>query len=294
MKGKSSGGFTIVETMIVLGVMSVLFVSLVSVMRGQQSKAQFRTAVSDLTTQLQDYISQVSTGYYPKNSTFSCTTTSGAVTLSNASSSGLGENDACTYMGQAIIFSPSSMDPSEIYVYTLVGTRRTMTGDQPRTLREAGIQVLAKGNSFNNSNTWPDYPMIKQIAWGSSIAHMKTRVGNRNIAGLAIVSSPAQELTFSTTTDQLEAGSMIPIILPILNPSGGSNFGVPKSAGVDLVLRSIGNVSAGQQLPADSFAGPLDICLASGTNDQSAHITIGSNNSTTSIDFEIENNRDCS
>jgi type II secretory pathway pseudopilin PulG len=45
MRRESSGGFTMVETMIVLGITGVMFVSMASMISGQQSKARFKSAI---------------------------------------------------------------------------------------------------------------------------------------------------------------------------------------------------------------------------------------------------------
>lgn len=62
MKRGVAGGFTIVETMIVLAVSGVLFISMVGVIQGQQNKIQFKNSMTDVVSQVQSIIGQVSTG----------------------------------------------------------------------------------------------------------------------------------------------------------------------------------------------------------------------------------------
>lgn len=296
MKRSISGGFTIVETLIVLSVTGVLFISLVGVMRGQQAKAQFRASVTDITTQIQSNISEVSTGFYPKGGDFKCSAAGGKLSLTNAQTSGLGENQGCTYLGQAVMFGVPGTDPEEYKLQTLVGLRATLAGAEPKSLREADTQVLMAGVQNNTVATWPRLSTTKNLQYGTEVAWMRARSGNTNIAGFAVVASPNQELKF-TGNDQIESGSLIPVIIPIPNPNATvDNPGVSDSEGVDLILRSLGsptNPGPGL-LNAEALIGPIDICFSSGTTDQSALVTIGSGNSTTSVEFVIRNTRDCS
>lgn len=292
MKRSDSGGFTIVETLIVLTVTGVLFVSLAGVIRGQQAKAQFRSSITDVTTQIQSYISEVSTGYYPKGGDFRCSASAGNIILVNNQTSGLGENQACTYLGQALMFGIPGTDPEEYKLQTLIGLRTTFTGGEPKSLREADTQVLMAGSQNNLAADWPRLSTTKTLQYGTKVEWMRARSGNTNIAGFAVVASPNQELTFNAN-DQIESGTIVPIIVPIPNPNGGTP-GVSETQGVDLILRSLGTPTVGTLLNADTLIGPIDICYSSGTTDQSALVTIGSSNSTTSVEFVIRNNRDCS
>lgn len=295
MKRSDSGGFTIVETLIVLTVTGVLFVSLAGVIRGQQAKASFRSSVTDVTTQIQSYISEVSTGYYPKNDNFRCLTAGGNIILVNNQTSQLGSNQNCTYLGQALMFGIPGTDPEQYKLQTLVGLRTTLAGGEPKSLREADTQVLMAGSQNNLTANWPRLSTTKTLQYGTEVAWMRARSGNTNIAGFAVVTSPNQELTFNVN-NQVESGALVPVIIPIPNPNGGANPGVSETQGVDLILRSLGtplNPGPGL-LNAEALIGPIDICFSSGTTDQSALVTIGSSNSTTSVEFVIRNTRDCS
>ena len=71
----SKAGFTIVEVIIVLAVSSVLLVSALSLVGGQQKKAEFTQALSDIQSQIDGVMNNVATGYYANPGNFQCTTT---------------------------------------------------------------------------------------------------------------------------------------------------------------------------------------------------------------------------
>lgn len=288
MKRISSGGFTIVESMIVLGVTGVLFVSLAAMVSGQQSKARFKAAMTDITTELQSQINEVATGYFPNTNDIRCIRNIDkprVVTGTNQQ----GTSDACTFLGRAVMFAIPGTNPEEYRVHTLVGLRKTAAGVEPTTLVEAGLRPIAPGlnSGFNYTSGWPNRSTTKALAHGLSVAWMASDVGN--ISGLAVVSAPNQQVVLGQD-GTAQAGTVIPSIIPVPRGASAVPVGMSAGAGVDQITRELG-MSAGT---ADATDGPIRICFRSGTTSQSGLVTIGRNNSTTSIDFIILNNTNCS
>lgn len=296
MKRSASGGFTLVESMIVLGVTSVLFISLAGMVAGQQGKARFRASMTDITTQIQSQINEVSTGFYPSGGNFRCSSVGGNPVAVNGASS-LGENADCTFLGRAMMYGVPGTDPEEYRVHTLIGLRRTQLGREPLTTREARTQVLSRGTSYNTSGNWPDLATAGSLQQGTTVVWMRSLNGAgpgnpERIAGFAVVAAPNQQLTLNAN-NSVESGTIVPTIIPIPNTTSGSTPGVSARDGVDLIIRSLGGPPSGTPIPADASDGPIQICFASGTNNQSGLVTIGANNSSTSIEFIILNNRTC-
>lgn len=293
----SSGGFTIVESMIVLGVTGVLFLSLVGMVSGQQSKARFKASMTDITTQIQSQINEVATGFYPSQANFSCSGAGGVVSIS-AGASTLGTNGGCTYLGRAMMYatSPVTADNEEYVIQTLVGVRKTALGRDPADLREASTRALARGVSTNNVG-WPpavDGSTLKTLYHGTQLVSMNSLNGGpgvEKIAGFAIVAAPNQQLTFNTV-GSTESGTIVPSIIPIPYEGVPSGVGVSPAEGVDLINRSLG-IIGGTAIPADASDGPIEMCFRSGTTNQSGKVTIGRNNSTTSVEFTIHSNGNC-
>lgn len=295
MKRLSIGGFTIVESLVVLGVTGALFVSMVVLVAGQQSKARFQSSIKDLTAQIQQQINEVSSGYYPGSSDFTCTANGATVDVSDVSSVNQGSNTQCTFLGRAMMFGVVPVtDPERYLVHTIVGLRETSAGRAPTSLQAAGARALAPGTGTVTevSGTFPNRSTSQGLQYGLSLAWMRRgSTGGDEIAGFAIVSDPSNQVTYGGS-GVLESGSVIPTIIPIPKPTPDANPGVSSSEGADLIARSLG-ISGGAQIPASAADGPIFLCFQSGTTEQSGLITVGANNSTTSLEFLIFNTLDC-
>ncbi|HSX44369.1 MAG TPA: hypothetical protein VLE69_03715, partial [Candidatus Saccharimonadales bacterium] len=67
-----SGGFTIVETMIVLAVTGFMFFSAMLFISGQQAKTEFTQAAHETEAKINDVLNDVSTGVYNNKGDFRC------------------------------------------------------------------------------------------------------------------------------------------------------------------------------------------------------------------------------
>ncbi|MGI0135266.1 MAG: type II secretion system protein, partial [Candidatus Micrarchaeaceae archaeon] len=84
-------GFTIVETMIVLAITGALFIAIASTLAGRQNSAEFNHAIQTVQAQIQQTVNQVSAGFYPSNSNFTCSA-SGSAVIFNSGAVGQGSN----------------------------------------------------------------------------------------------------------------------------------------------------------------------------------------------------------
>lgn len=285
------------ESMIVLGVTGVLFISLAGVVAGQQAKARFKASMTDITTQIQSQINEVATGFYPVAGTFRCDAGPTGPVATTSTPRSLGENSDCTFLGRAMMYGIPATDPEQYRIQTLIGLRRTLAGREPLTTREARTQVLDRGTTYNNIATWPQLATTKNLQQGTRVAWMRSLNGGgagvpERIAGFAIIAAPNQQLTLNAN-NSVESGTIVPSIIPIPNTTTSTTPGVSAPAGVDLIVRSLGGPPSGTPIPADASDGPIQICFVSGTTQQSGLVTIGTNNSTTSVEFIILNNQTC-
>lgn len=124
MGGKKPRGFTVVETMIFLGVSAALFISAMALVGGQQAKAEFNYGIQEFSAQIRDIVNDVSTGYYPYSPGTTC--------FATGSSSAQGTNSGCIFIGRVIQFAPNdipSNPPREgIRIFTVTGRRQVTTG----------------------------------------------------------------------------------------------------------------------------------------------------------------------
>lgn len=112
------GGFTIVETMVVLAVTGVLFVSVVMLVAGRQQKAQFDQAVNNIKAQIETVINEAQTGY-PGNA-ISCRYAGNTPTATTP-------DNSCIFLGKAVQFTTGAVEKDRFAVHTIVGKRDSIS-----------------------------------------------------------------------------------------------------------------------------------------------------------------------
>lgn len=103
MKRHKRAGFTIVETLIVLAVSGVLFISVAALISGQINRYRTRDAVFNLESSVRDVLNDVSTGYYPENN-YNNIDCDDHIT----GGSGRGKN-TCVLAGKKIVFTQTGI-----------------------------------------------------------------------------------------------------------------------------------------------------------------------------------------
>lgn len=284
MKRVPSGGFTVVETMIVLAVSGVLFVSLVGAVQGQQGKAQFKNSVTNVVSDIQSTIGQVTSGYYPAaEQNFRCITPSGAPILTaNGSNAELGTQENCTFMGQAILFGTGVAQDEQLFnVQTLIGVRKTILGKDPVNFSESNVRSMAPGTSLDDRN-FPNHSVTKNLTFGTTIKWMRMdNATSGPIAGFAIVAAPGGL--------QSTGGTLLASIIPIGCGSRGScEDGLNGDIGVDAIRETFSATG-----PASPVTSGVKLCFLGASNSQSALVRIGANGGNNSIETTIYPNPDC-
>lgn len=107
MNRQQKAGFTVVETMIVLAVSSVLFLSVAALISGQLERFRTRDAVFNLESSVRDVLNDVTTGYYPET---------GTNPTCNSKTANRGENDKCIIAGKKIQFTATGIEITPIAV----------------------------------------------------------------------------------------------------------------------------------------------------------------------------------
>lgn len=118
-------GFTIVETLIVLAITGVLFVSIIGITSGRQSKTQFNQAATSIRAEIEQIIGEVQSGYYPNVTT------------------NQGQNKDFVTVGKVMQFGRGlGTDPERYGVYSLITQRDAKNiGEAPVTTVEAATQT---------------------------------------------------------------------------------------------------------------------------------------------------------
>lgn len=139
VKNKTTHGFTIVETMVVLAVTGMLFFSVMAVMSGRQNQAQFRQSINAVKTEIEQTINQVQTGHYPSTENFNCTASaSGGVEITSTEDGAKqGENKDCVFFGRAIQFKVANEDRYAIFPLAGLRTAGSFAESKSKTVLPA-------------------------------------------------------------------------------------------------------------------------------------------------------------
>ena len=163
----SAQGFTIVETLIVLAVTSMLFVSVALLINGRQNRTDFLVGVRSLQQQFQQIINETISGYYPNNSNFSCSVAGPPLSIISGSTA-QGSNQDCIFVGNTIVVGgPAHLD--NYSVYPLAG-RRAINGVDVKTPQEARITAIAQ------STANPHAPFVGSVKLPNNLVYSKARL----------------------------------------------------------------------------------------------------------------------
>lgn len=300
-RGGNSAGFTIMETMIVLAVSGVLFLSLVGMVTGQQGKAQFKNSMTNFTTELRSVIGQVSSGYYPAaEGNFVCEERGGSPYVRYPRSGetvSQGTNQACTFLGQAVVFMNTLVNDNKQYkIHTVVGLRQVPAGasdplrrgKEPLNFQEAQPRAIAPDNT-RAGRRWPDYSVTKTVNFGATVHSICVDDGAATCtkaAGFAVLTASDGQLGVTGT----ESGVVLPSVFPLVcDGIGCTGMGSPGGPGVT----ARNSATAVQRLSNGATAQGVKICFVSATSNQSALVRVGANASNDSVEMTIYATRDC-
>lgn len=289
MKRLSGNGFTIVESLMVLVVSGALLASVTVLITGQQGKAQFKSAMTDVTSKLQQTINEASTGYYPSGTPFSCQQ-SGATFFGYTVTAGAteqGANEDCIYIGRAMMFGVMPKgDPETYLTHTIVGRKQnSTTGREVTSFTEAGAQAVAgQGGGIS-----VDLSEENGLLFGLKLKWMRQTGGAAfwPASGIAFVMNPGNASYGGGGGGQLQSGAQQVTVVPILS-GNFSETGRTKSGGVtDIWVTLDGWTLLGLN------GREVRMCFESGTTEQSGLVKIGSSGGSSAIDYTVYPNTDC-
>jgi len=156
------GGYTIIEVMIFLAISSLLFVSAVIAVGGQQAHTEFSTSMRDMNSKMQDWINQVIAGFSGSESASGASTYScgydplGYPVLNTTTTTERGANPECIFIGKAVQVNTSPPFNESIAVYTVLGRRTVaVSGELVGNLRDAQPAPA----SFDKGGLAESYPI---------------------------------------------------------------------------------------------------------------------------------------
>jgi type II secretory pathway pseudopilin PulG len=312
--GRQPHGFTIIEIMIFLAVSGIIFFSAMTLMSGSQSKTEFSTSISQVESQLQSIVGNVANGYYLSQQNFTCTPNPSLglpPTINFANVSNRGTSLGCTFIGEVIQFDPllPGLSYQEYVVYPVVGNQFNppTSTPGPATLDVDNLTQAAPYAFYNNSvdQTQSLHYGITVHPSGMGFADNTVSIPfnntcNINSVPFACIGAIGFFTTFNGYTGSggtLQNGSQTVQVIPIPGSSLGQSpltllpyidslkndtsvnpNGIKNSSG----FTAISNPDMG-----------VEICLDSGTDNESGLITIGGHNSPTSVTLQKYSQKGC-
>lgn len=284
--GNASGGFTIVETMIVLAVSAILAVSALILVNGRQNKTEFQVAINDLQQQLQQIVNESESGFYPNSGNFTCQATPGtqpvitAVTSSGQNTAGT--NTSCIFLGKVIYFGPGNADNSYT-VYPVAGNRLGTDGNSVTSLAAAWPVAISLGATTNQNapdNNYTTYQMENGLSY---VWNLTGGNGNDEPMALGFMSS------LNPGADTGASGSQQFRLWGFSNDWSNMSG---SSTGPTNVVDDINNATTSATPPNSMVeeTGSVEFCIASGTTQQSGLFTISDG---LTVDLQIMNGTTC-
>lgn len=267
------GGYTIVETMIFLGVTGVLLISAMTLMAGRQATVQFSQAVTDVQSRMQEVVGQVANGYFPNNGQFSCIVAADSVPPTfNNTPSPQGTSNDCVYLGKALSFNNNASN-SGYDVFSLAARRLDDSRREVSSIDNAYPTPIAP---LSVGDGRPDMTESFILDFGITVSRITTKTGEKFGTILFLSTLPK----YQSTTGTLASGAQR-VSFAGLNGSlstdnkyqAATKLNVFKST--DVVINPPGG---------------LIICLADGPvagATRKAMLTIGEGASQTSVQLDV-------
>lgn len=262
-KGWHAPGYTIVEVLIFLAVSSTLLISGMSLVQGQQRKAEFNQAIRDTEQQIQDVINNVRSGFYPSQGTFTCTAVAGSPvrTHINSSDTPVGQNKDCVYLGRVIQFNTTAADKSNFSVYSIAGLREYTKGPAAVTsIQRADPKHIA------------DLTETRTFKYGLETVRVKYS-GDADLGSVGFLTEPGKTDGSGNPMSGIQAVRLV----PIEGTNGNTGSSTPTA------LDNPGNYAT-----QDPSSG-VTVCLQSGGTNQYGIITIGGTAGQLTTKLEIKN-----
>lgn len=292
-RSPTEAGFTIVETLIFLAISGLMFVLAIGAMSGKQQQTEFQTGVDTFQSQLNQALSDVSTGSYNyqdevSGNYTSCTGASGTIVISTSSSTIPIPNPdgTCSAVGEILEFGSGSS--GQLY-YTIpvfgctFSNCNSTNDDYAITLAEAEPTIDSSDYISTNMPFGLKLDTTNNTPPGAfGVFSFTSFSGNNDGNNL---SSGSSHVEIFTIPDFSYSSNHTPNDLTEIN-NGKLTSSCPGSNEVCIVNN--GEVEGWSQVNPSSG---LQFCVDSGTTDnQSALFTIGGTNSPTSASYQIYSN----
>ncbi len=130
-----SGGYTIVEVIIVLGVSSLLILLSITFLSGRDGQVRFSQSMRDMQSKMQDWVNDVTTGFPTGTDTaYNCKAGAASSPAIDSTPRNPDDSPECIFLGKAIQFVDGS---GTVYAYPVFGRRLDAAGGLSSNLKDA-------------------------------------------------------------------------------------------------------------------------------------------------------------
>ena len=286
---RNRGGFTIVETLMVLGITSILFIAVIGSITDRQNRIQFSQGMRDISSSISDVMNDVTTGFFPTTPGLTCTagSTNAAPQLGYDSTQGdaTGARKDCVFAGKVIQIGTDT-SASSGFVYSMAGRRLTYSGV--------------------NSSDVANFSELKPVVIDSSNTdNVTVSPGISNIDATGVLGLPyGIRIVRSDGSDGGRALGIFYKDFRGVSLNGQSSSGVTSVSIADVASASAGTSAMSQAnviAAADNTAvvstkflsgnNTITLCFKSDATNQTATITIGNGISgNMRLDYEVDLN----
>ena len=286
LRSVNSGGYTIVEVMIFLGVSAAIFLAAVMMVSGQQGKTQFQQSMRDVNSKIQNTISDVKNGVYTDVG-MTCTVNPSNFDITvSASGSEQGANENCIYLGKAIHADNDNDDT--IYFYTVLGSREYRPSiASSATANASKFEHTNPQAIFTPDNLTEEY----KIPYGARVISSKVNGSGASIPVMGFYQALENETIDNPVIDASGDEQLVNGSQSIFARSyRGGILNNPKDNRISLCIRGTAAGGSGGGCQSDVVS-RWELCLQSETSNQRALITVTTTVSGVGTELEI---KDCS
>lgn len=280
---KVSGGYTIIELIIVLGVSSIILASAMLIVHGTTARSEFGQSMRDVNSSMQDWINDVPDGFTGGSpASYTCKIISGKPRIVARYPNSTPD---CVFIGKALQITDGHACPtcasnqsSKIYIYSVFGER--LSGGALIDTMSQAVPVPAIGNAIAAYQTGLDLTETYSILNGASVLSTKVNGVNTTGALVGFFNSFNGSAVSSNGSQTLNAYTY---------PLGSNNAAANTTGGTNVIKCLEMSTPC---IPAASSNPPvlskLQVCFASNLDSELALLTITSNNglgAQTNLDF---------
>lgn len=255
--GPKSGGYTIVEVLIVLAVTGSLFLMAMIFINGRQAETEFNQGIRDAQARIDTVVTQVANGVSVSSGNISCNVTAGTLSIS-AGATNPGTNGDCVMMGKVIKFTHGA----DYHIFTVVGARQ----DGDREVTNFAASKATAPTALDSSGTFGYGMQVTKVVTTKSPSYTNKEVGAIGFFG-----------AFGSydMDDNLESSQkVLQLPLPISNLADSIGTTRTNISGIPLV--GDGNVKPDNTV----------VCFVGGNGTRAA-LVIGANNTGASTELHI-------